>query len=99
MPEVDLPACDYAVMVSRRESRPEAGYWPIQLRDPIPLIPFPLRRDEIIRIDLKIIIEQVYEAAHYQNEIYSDPITPPLSNDDAAWVSQILTSAGISVGE
>ena len=92
---MDLPPCDYAVMVSRRESRPEAGYWPIRLRDSIPSIPFPLRNDELVRIDLKSIIEDVYDAAHYRDEIYSDPISPALPAEDAAWVARILKTAEI----
>ena len=43
LPLDDLPPCDYYVMVSRAEERPQAGLWPLGLRDPLPPIPVPLR--------------------------------------------------------
>jgi hypothetical protein len=42
MPLEAAPASDYCVMVSRYEDRPDVGYWPIGLRDPLPTIPIPL---------------------------------------------------------
>ncbi len=45
MPSEDRPACAYSVAVSRNDERPRAGFWPIGLRDPLPAIPIPLRRD------------------------------------------------------
>ncbi len=39
MPMTGLPACDYCVMVSRAPERPKAGIWPLQLPDPLPIIP------------------------------------------------------------
>ena len=43
MPWLDMPVCDYCVVVSRVAERPRAGIWPIQLRERLPLIPVPLR--------------------------------------------------------
>ncbi len=37
MPMQDLPECDYCVLVSRVETRLDAGLWPIRLREPIRL--------------------------------------------------------------
>ena len=37
------PECDYSVMVSRAEKRRAADFWPIRLRDRLPVIPIPLR--------------------------------------------------------
>ena len=42
MPMRKLSPCDYCVVVSRAEERPEAGSWPIQLPDPLPVVPVPL---------------------------------------------------------
>src|SRR5262249_39497376 len=39
----ESPACDYYVMVSRDQDRPRHGFWPIGLRDPLPVIPIPLK--------------------------------------------------------
>ena len=43
MPQEGRPECDYSVMVSRAEKRRAADFWPIRLRDRLPVIPFPLR--------------------------------------------------------
>jgi len=46
MPAPDRPDCDYSVIVSRAERRPEADFWPIRLRERLPVIPVPLRSPE-----------------------------------------------------
>src|SRR6202011_1559181 len=42
MPLEDRPVCDYSVLVSRAERRPVAAFWPLRLRDRLPVIPIPL---------------------------------------------------------
>lgn len=96
MPDMNLPPCDYAIMVSHRDSRPDAGFWPISIRSPIPLLPIPLRGEEFVRVDLKPAIDRVYDTARYENDIYTDPITPPLPSTDAEWAADLLKRAGIS---
>ena len=91
MPPDELPTCDYCAIVSRVEERPEAGVWPWRLRDPIPLIPIPLRGgDADATLDLKRVIDQVYDGARYGNYIYNGPPEPRLAPDDAAWAAQFL---------
>ena len=46
MPWLDMPKCDYCVVVSRYEERPKAGIWPLGIRDRLPAIPIPLRRGD-----------------------------------------------------
>jgi hypothetical protein len=43
MPDLMRPSSTYGVMVSRFEERPAADFWPIELRQPLPTIPVPLR--------------------------------------------------------
>jgi hypothetical protein len=53
MPVEGLPDCDYCIVVSRVEKRPEVGIWPVRLRDRLPVIPIPLRApDADARLDL-----------------------------------------------
>lgn len=40
MPQEGRPACDDSVMVSRAEKRRVADFWPIMLRDRLPIIPY-----------------------------------------------------------
>ena len=42
MPMEPEMACDYCIMVSRVEDRPEASFWPLKLRDRLPPVPVPL---------------------------------------------------------
>jgi hypothetical protein len=84
-----LPECAYYVLVSRVEVRPRADLWPIRLRDPLPVIPIPLRdADPDVRVDLQAILHRVYDAARYGNYIYQDEPSPALPAPDAAWARQ-----------
>src|SRR5205085_5843516 len=74
MPPDELPTCDYCAIVSRVEERPSAGVWPWRLRDPIPLLPIPLRApDADATLDIKAIIDQMYDGGRYAKYIYSGP--------------------------
>ncbi len=94
MPWLDMPKCDYCVVVSRFATRPRAGIWPIRLRDRLPVIPIPLRHgDADAQVDLQEVLHHVYDAAGYAYHIYSGPPEPALSPADAAWAAQTLASA------
>src|SRR5262249_18994276 len=62
MPFADpLPPCDYYAMVSRMDRRPQAGLWPISLREPLPKIPIPVREpDPDAVLDLQAALHHVY---------------------------------------
>lgn len=97
MPWLNMPACDYCVVVSRHEQRPKAGIWPIRLRDRLPEIPIPLRRgDADARLDLQIVLDRIYDAAGYAYYIYSGPPEPQLAPADAAWVKEFLPARAAS---
>ena len=86
-----LPPCDYYIMVSRHQHRPPAQFWPIMLRDPLPTIPIPLREsDGDAQLDLQQLLHEIYDGADYGGHIYENPITPPLSADDALWAERQL---------
>jgi hypothetical protein len=91
----DQPECDYCVMVSRAEMRPRVELWPFSLRDPLPRIPVPLRSpDPDAVLDLQAILNRVYDAAGYEDYIYSGTPKPPLSPNDQQWAMELLTAAG-----
>jgi len=88
----DVPSCDYYALVSRAESRPKMGFWPLNLRDPLPVLPVPLTApDPDARLDLQALLHRVYDGAGYANYIYEGTPQPPLSADDEAWARQFLT--------
>lgn len=94
LPVEDMPDCDYYVLVSRAQRRPEMGLWPLTLRQPLPVIPIPLSetRPEA-RIDLQALLHQIYDEAGYADYIYSGPPRPALRADDAEWAKQFSPGA------
>jgi Protein of unknown function (DUF4058) len=85
------PQGDYCVMVSRAEDRPSVGVWPIQLREPLPTIPIPLRKlDAAAKLDLQAILHLVYDAAGYADYIYESEPVPALTAEDRRWAAELL---------
>ena len=93
MPFVNLPPCDYYAMVFRTERWPLADLWPIGLRQPLPIIPVPLRApDPALRLELQPILHRIYDAAGYAKFIYDEEPTPPLSPEDIEWARTLIPS-------
>ena len=94
MPMDDLPECDYCILVSRVETRPEAGLWPIGLREQLPEVPIPLRPPHAdAQLQLQQILQRIYDAAGYEDYLYRNQPHPQLNPADAAWAKQILSGA------
>lgn len=94
MPVENLPACDYVVMVSRSYDRPRVELWPLGLRDPLPLIPVPLRlEDRDATIDLGRLLQEQFDAAGYANYIYRNSPQPPLGEGEAKWAEELARAA------
>lgn len=88
VPATAIPPCDYCAVVSRVEERPRIGVWPWKLREPIPKIPVPLRSpDPDASIDVKLVLDEVYDAGGYSDHIYNGLPEPRLSAEDAAWAA------------
>lgn len=93
MPIENAKACEYAIMVSRVEDRPDCNYWPLGLRDPLPPIPIPLRPPHPhVMLDLQAVLHVVYDRAGYEDYIYKEPPYPPLSPEDAQWAASLIPS-------
>jgi hypothetical protein len=81
----------YSVLVSRAADRPEAGLWPVKLRERLPVVPVPLNPgDADARLDMQEILNIVYDAARYATYLYEARPNPPLSAEDAAWAEGLL---------
>jgi hypothetical protein len=94
IPWLNMPECEYCVVVSRFETRPRAGIWPLHLRDRLPVIPIPLRHgDADAHVNLQQVLHQIYDAVGYAYRIYSGPPESALAAADAAWAAQVLAPA------
>ena len=93
MPMDDLAECDYYALVSRWPERPNAGVWPIRLRDPLPSIPIPLDSSHPdATLDLQKILHRVYDAAGYEDYIYRGQPEPKLPQADDEWARTLARS-------
>lgn len=91
MPLDEMPACDYAILLKRSTTWPQAGIWPLRLRDPLPPIPIPLNEpDPDARLELQTVLHQVYDRAKYRYRVYATKPQPPLMPDDVAWADVIV---------
>ncbi len=93
LPINDLPACDYCVTVFRKSNAPKVEAWPIGLREELPVIPIPLKGDFAdATLDLKALLNRVYDAAGYEDYLYESPPDPPLNESDAIWAKSFIGS-------
>lgn len=82
----------YGVSIWRAAVPDRAFSYPVALRERLPVIPIPLRReDEDIVLDLQPAIDLVYRNGRYGNLIrYEYQPVPPLSPKDRAWANERL---------
>lgn len=83
---------DYRIVVSRSQHRPQADVYLFGVRDPIPDFPIPLRTGETEpTLPLNQILHNLYDLGGYDLVIdYRQPPDPPLTANDAPWVTQLL---------
>jgi hypothetical protein len=94
LPVEGLPECDYYALVSRPESRPTVDLWPWRLREPMPVLPIPLDANESTAgLDLKAVLDRVYDTRYYGDFVYQSAPSPPLSDADSAWAAPFLPAA------
>ena len=92
-----LPEAPYYVLLSRGSRRPWCDVWPIQLSDPLPVIPVPLLGDDPdVPLDLGGALAAIYDRARYDLSIdYTAAPFPPLAEEDAAWADSRLREQGL----
>ena len=72
----------------------QAELWPIGLRDPLPLLPVPLRPpDPDVPLAVQQALDTIYDEARYGLTLnYDRPPPPSLSSPDMAWVESCVRS-------
>ena len=85
-----------------RADRPDViELYPIGLRDPLPVLPVPLREgDPMVTLELRPLVERTWHDGQYWRTRYDAPPEPPLPADDAAWAAQVVDAwrAGLATG-
>ena len=87
-----LPIADYFLFLSRTEKRPLLDVWPIQLPQPLPILPIPLLpEDADIQLDLQQALNTIYDELGYDLSIdYTRPPEIPLEGQTAVWAATLL---------
>ncbi|MFQ5342860.1 MAG: DUF4058 family protein [Anaerolineae bacterium] len=92
------PPAAYYIYLSRVQRRPYTQIWPVALRDPLPAIPVPLLPpDPDVPLDLQAAVKSCFALVGYERLLdYAGPPPPPeLTEDDAAWLDEVLRTAGL----
>lgn len=82
---------DYMALLKRAHVERPYEVWFFNLRDKMPTIAVPLRPPfDDVPLDLQAAFDVTYERAHYADSVdYTvAPPTPPLKEDEAAWVEE-----------
>jgi hypothetical protein len=93
MPMLDpWPASPYTLLVAREERAPRCRVWPAFFDRPLPAIPIPLSRpDPDLTLELQPLLDAIYQSGGYRADVdYDQPLKPPLSAEQAAWLAQQL---------
>jgi hypothetical protein len=98
LPEPLLPAIyrtAYCACIRRSWEPDMRELFRFALRDRLPSIRIPLRKtDREVTLDLQLLVDQSYANGRYRSIDYSMELDPPFAETDAAWVNELLKSAG-----
>jgi hypothetical protein len=92
-----IASSDYRIVVSRGENWRRARFWPVSVRQKLPVIGIPLGgKDPDVPLDLGAVLSTSYDNAGYDisTDYRRDPV-PPLSREDAAWAAKLLREQGL----
>jgi hypothetical protein len=92
LPVVGMPPGEYFAIVSRGHRRPRADVYPWTLRQSLPTIPIPLKKDEAeVPLDLQQVFTTVYDRARYQLSLnYGANLAVPFGEPDSVWLREVL---------
>ena len=88
--EEPLPAGHYYALISRPERRPECQVYTWTVRQPLPVIPIPLKvPDPDVHVDVAAAFRTAYERGRYERLVQYEgqPPGPGLNGADVDWAS------------
>jgi hypothetical protein len=82
------PDSPYYLLVCRKKQYHRCSVWPAYFTEPMPPLTIPLAPpDPDISLDIQPFIEAIYARSRYERDIdYRQPLFPPLSPDEQAWL-------------
>jgi hypothetical protein len=98
MPMLDpWPDSPYTLLLCRQRNAPYCRVWPAHFRRRLPVIPVPLLDPEPdLSLDMQPLLDGIYALGRYDKRIdYARPLTPALSDADAAWAREQLMEKGV----
>jgi hypothetical protein len=92
----DWPEDPFHILVSRPNPELVCQVWSVPLQQPLPRIHVPLAKpDPDLLLDLQPLITAIYQRSKYERSIdYTKPLVPPLAQEVAAWMKQLLKRRG-----
>ncbi len=90
------PTEPYQIIVNRPQKSGLAEVYPCRLRDPLPVVPVPLRAHESDTfLDLQPLIDRCYTLGRYWMLPYAEDPKPTLDEADLTWARKLLEAAGL----
>lgn len=82
----------YRILVSAAQQRPQALLYPVNLPQPLPQVPIPLRaEDKEPAVDFQAMLDQVYQLSGYEFSIdYNQPPKPGWEKPELEWMASIV---------
>jgi len=85
---------DYLACISPGWKRNCRELYPMPLRQRLPILPIPLRRNEArAKLDLQSLIDRVYAAGRYDGLDYASELKPSFPPEDAVWAADLLKNS------
>jgi hypothetical protein len=85
----------YRVAISRTATPDQREVFLLELREPLPVVPIPLRHGEPeIALELQPLIDLCCQHSGLRTQHYARPLHPPLAAADAEWAAERLRAAG-----
>lgn len=91
-----LPPGDFHAVIGRSQRRPDCEVYSWSIRQPLPLLPIPLRSpDPDVRVDLATVYRTAFNRGRYERSIdYEAVLDLPLAPEDRAWAEGIASTIG-----
>ena len=88
----------YVISSSLAWRRELMDYWPVTIRESLPVIPVPLRTPyEEVLLDLQAAFDRIYATGPYPRltDYCAEPPNPPFVGPDVLWIDALLRNAGL----